>query len=164
MTTETNERREQLLALRAELEGAIRHLHRDVEGGEEMTAAYADQHPADHATDLVDREMEETLGESTDQLVRACVREAFADCTVVTVAHRLDTVLDSDRVMVFHAGTQAVGEGAGATARPWRARSRNWTSDAGSSEATPAPSGPGCGGHPHRFRGSDAACHPAARW
>jgi DnaK suppressor protein len=77
MTAETNERREQLLALRATLTGAIRHLHRDAAGGDEMNTAYGDQHPADHATELVDREMEEALEGSADHVVRA-VDEALA--------------------------------------------------------------------------------------
>ncbi len=45
-----------------------------------------------------------SLDFATDQLVRKCVREAFTDCTIITVAHRLDTILDSDRVMVFEQG------------------------------------------------------------
>lgn len=29
----------------------------------------------------------------------------FRDCTVLTVAHRLNTILDNDRVMVLNAGS-----------------------------------------------------------
>jgi len=43
----------------------------------------------------------------TDATLQAVVRTAFADCTVLTVAHRLHTVIDSDMV-VFMAGGRAV--------------------------------------------------------
>ena len=40
----------------------------------------------------------------TDAVVQRTVREQFEGCTVVTIAHRLNTVLDSDRVLVLEAG------------------------------------------------------------
>lgn len=41
---------------------------------------------------------------STDQLIQEAIHTRFASCTVLTIAHRLHTVMDSDRVMVLDAG------------------------------------------------------------
>jgi ABC-type multidrug transport system fused ATPase/permease subunit len=40
----------------------------------------------------------------TDALLQRTIRTQFADCTVITIAHRINTVLDSQRVMVLDAG------------------------------------------------------------
>jgi len=41
---------------------------------------------------------------ATDALVQRVLRTEFADRTVVTIAHRLDTIIDSDRILVLDAG------------------------------------------------------------
>lgn len=50
----------------------------------------------DEATSNVDRE--------TDKLMQRLIREEFREHTILTVAHRLETIMDSDVVLVFDAG------------------------------------------------------------
>ncbi|XP_031637724.1 multidrug resistance-associated protein 4-like [Contarinia nasturtii] len=43
----------------------------------------------------------------TDLLIQQTIRDRFTECTVLTVAHRLHTIIDSDRVLVMDSGRAA---------------------------------------------------------
>ena len=54
---------------------------------------------------LLMEEVTNNVDTATDKVIQASIRSVFADCTVLTVAHRLHTVMDSDQLLVLDCGS-----------------------------------------------------------
>jgi DnaK suppressor protein len=69
MSVDLDDRRTELLALRERVLGAAQYIvEGDVDDGE-LSSAAGDQHIADHASEMVDRELDESLGVNAGQIV-----------------------------------------------------------------------------------------------
>jgi RNA polymerase-binding transcription factor len=70
MTVNLASRKDELLELRARLTAAAEGVHMSEGDGSELNSSASDQHIADHASDTFERELDESLEENADHVVR----------------------------------------------------------------------------------------------
>ncbi|KAI4966662.1 hypothetical protein ZWY2020_037667 [Hordeum vulgare] len=57
-----------------------------------------------HSKILFMDEATASVDSQTDAVIQRIIREDFAECTIISIAHRIPTVMDCDRVLVIDAG------------------------------------------------------------
>ena len=70
MTVDLAERRAQLVAMRERVLGAAHDIAEGDDDDGELSSAAGDQHLADHASEMFEREVDDSLEENAEQLVR----------------------------------------------------------------------------------------------
>jgi RNA polymerase-binding transcription factor DksA len=69
VTIDLEVRREELLTLRERILAAAEGIVADDDEGGEINSAVGDQHLADHASDILDRELDDTLEENAGHMI-----------------------------------------------------------------------------------------------
>jgi DnaK suppressor protein len=69
VAVDLDQRRAELLDLRSKVLGAAHDIVLDDDDDSELSSAAGDQHLADHASEMLDREVDESLEDNAEQLV-----------------------------------------------------------------------------------------------
>lgn len=69
MSIDLDQRRAELLDLRSKVLGAAHDIVLDDDDDSELSSAAGDQHLADHASEMLDREVDESLEDNAEQIV-----------------------------------------------------------------------------------------------
>jgi RNA polymerase-binding transcription factor DksA len=70
MSVDLEARRDELLDLQARLTSAAEYVEHADENGGELSSSAGDQHLGDHASEMLDREVDETLEENAEHVLR----------------------------------------------------------------------------------------------
>jgi len=52
---------------------------------------------------LID-EATSNVDETSEKIVQQCIEESFSECTVLTIAHRIKTIMNCTKIMVLDLG------------------------------------------------------------
>lgn len=81
------------------------------------------------STILLMDEATSNVDNASDSLIQATIRSAFQACTILTIAHRLHTIVDSDRILVLDKGSVAEYDAPAALMRRPQSRFRALVQD-----------------------------------
>ena len=99
MSVDLDQRRTELLDMRARVLGAAQDIVSGDEDDGELSSAAGDQHLADHASEMLDREVDESLEENAEQLVHEIdVAVARIDAGTYGICARCGQPIPEDRL------------------------------------------------------------------